>query len=154
MKPIKVVLPHWAIFIIDTGIIFGSIVLSYLLRFNFSIPITEIDAIPTIILFIISIRMIIFAINRTYLGIIRYINFIDILKSYYLIIIGSLIFLLSDIIFYYFVNQTLFIPLTIIIIEFLLTSFFIITFRSIIKISYSYSLGKEYLRRLIRKMKK
>lgn len=154
MNPFKIVLPHWIIFIIDIGIVIGSIVLSYLLRFNFSIPKIEVDALPIIILFITSIRIVIFAISKTYFGIIRYISFIDLLKFYFIIIIGSLIFLLSDLISYYFINQTLFIPLTIIIIEFLLTSFLIITFRSIIKISYSYSIGKEYLRKLRREMKK
>ena len=153
MSPLNIILSHWMIFIIDISIVIGSVLLSYLLRFNFSLPKIEVDALPFIILFITIIRIIIFTINKSYIGVIRYISFIDLLKFYYNIIIGSLIFLLSDIISYYFINQKLFIPLGIIIIEFLLTSFLILTFRSIIKISYSFSFGKENLRKLIREMK-
>jgi len=146
--PERIVLPHYIILIIDVCIVLSSIIMSFLLRFNFSIPQSELQSMPKILIFITAVRIILFVSLKSYYGIIKYNNFFDMLKIYLFTIIGSLIFILSNIVSYYFINKTLFIPLTIIIIEFLLTSFLLILLRSLIKMGYSSTLKKNLLERL------
>lgn len=73
------------------------------------------------------------------------------LKIFLYTTLGSVIFILTNVISYYLINNKLFIPLTIIIIEFLLTSFLLILSRILIKMSYSSSIDKKTLERFNKK---
>src|ERR1035437_3638515 len=65
--------PRWIIFLIDLLICLFSLVLAYLLRFNFaSIPQVEIDTFPLVFPFVIGTRALSFILARTYKGIVRY----------------------------------------------------------------------------------
>jgi FlaA1/EpsC-like NDP-sugar epimerase len=64
--------PRWIVFTIDVFICVASVALAYLLRFNFQIPETNVASLYFIIPFVAAIRIISFAIGRTYAGIVRY----------------------------------------------------------------------------------
>ena len=132
-----VAVSRYVLFFSDILIVVFSVFLSYLLRFNFAIPASELQPLPFILLYIVVVRAVFFLLSRSYSTNLTYLNFMDVLRVYFFTILGSFFLLLSDVVLYYFFTQLLFIPLTIIILEFLCTSFFIILTRGLIRISYS-----------------
>ena len=132
-----VAVSRYVLFFSDILIVVFSVLLSYLLRFNFAIPGSELQPLPFILLYIVGVRAVFFLLSRSYSTNLTYLNFMDVLRVYFFTILGSFFLLLSDVVIYYFFTQLLFIPLTIIILEFLCTSFFIILTRGLIRISYS-----------------
>jgi len=142
------VVPHYLNLIIDVIIFITSIFLAYLLRFNFSIPASELKPLPGIIVLMAGTRLIIAILTKSYHGIIKYNSLFDNLKIYLFAMLGSIIFIFSSFVSYYFINKTLFIPLTIIIIEFLITTFLLLLSRSLIRVSHTSSIDKEILKRI------
>ena len=129
-------MPRWLIFTIDISIVFFSIMLAYLLRFNFQIPDTEIQTWKFVFPFIILIRALSFFVSKTYAGIIRYTSTEDAIRIFIVVFIGSVIFSLSNILSYHFINDKFVVPFSVIIIEFIVVIFSMITFRIIVKIAY------------------
>ncbi len=128
--------PRWLIFLIDILIVLSSLLLAYLVRFNFNIPPNELGPLPSILLFVLLIRGLSFVLLRTYAGIIRYTSTEDAVRIFLVILGGSLFFVLTNIFTYYFINQKYFIPFSIIIIEFITSIFIMTTFRLLVKITY------------------
>jgi len=62
--------PRGLILLIDVAIVTFSALLSYLLRFNFNIPDSELDLMPYGLAVILSVRVILFLISKTFAGII------------------------------------------------------------------------------------
>jgi len=133
----KVFLPSWMIVGIDTILVVVSILVAYLLRFNFDVPVNEIRLLPPVLIFIPAVRLLTLILIRSYQGILKDAGMSDFFRIILTLIAGSVIFLLADLIAYFVVSHTLFIPLTIIILEFLITSFFIVSFRSMVRSGYS-----------------
>ena len=129
-------MPRWLIFSIDISIVPFSIVLAYLLRFNFQIPANEIQSWTYVFPIMIGIRAISFVIAKTYSGIIRYTSTEDAIRIFIVVFLGSVFFSLSNIVSYYFINEAYVIPFSVIIMEFLLVIFSMVTFRIIVKIAY------------------
>ncbi len=128
--------PRWMIFLIDLTIAMGSVMLAYLLRFNFSIPPSELKPLPQILLYMALIRSVSFVIARSYAGIIRYTSTGDALRVFGAVFGGSLAFSVTNLITYFLIGNYFFIPFSIIIIDFLATSFGMITFRLIVKLAF------------------
>ncbi|MEI6434972.1 MAG: nucleoside-diphosphate sugar epimerase/dehydratase, partial [Bacteroidota bacterium] len=124
------------IFLIDLTIAMGSVMLAYLLRFNFSIPPSELKPLPQILLYMALIRSVSFVIARSYAGIIRYTSTGDALRVFGAVFGGSLAFSVTNLITYFLIGNYFFIPFSIIIIDFLATSFGMITFRLIVKLAF------------------
>lgn len=132
----KVTTPRWLIFLIDLSIVFCSVIIAFLLRFNFNIPENELKPLPGIILFIAVVRAVSFWIARSYAGIIRYTSTTDSFRVLITIFAGSLFFGLTNILTYFFINSTFFIPYSIIIIDMLVTALLMITFRMLVKVAF------------------
>ena len=129
-------LPRWLILSIDVFITMASLVISYLLRFNFDIPKGDLNALPRALLFVVGVRTLSFLIARTYAGIIQYTSTRDALRIIIVTSIGSLIFAITDVVLFYIFKQIHILPYSIIIIEFLATTFVLIGFRMLVKITY------------------
>jgi FlaA1/EpsC-like NDP-sugar epimerase len=127
--------PRWIVFIIDIFICIFSILLAYLLRFNFQIPRTDKIDMPLVIGVIIFVRGISFIVGKTYAGIIRYASSKDAQRIFVVISIGSIIFAITDIFTYTFAGR-LIIPTSIIILDFIVTVFFLIASRTLVKVLY------------------
>ncbi|MCK9203064.1 MAG: polysaccharide biosynthesis protein [Bacteroidales bacterium] len=127
--------PRWFIFLIDIAIVISSVILAYLLRFNFAIPMSELAPLPQILLYIILVRTVSFLIARSYASIIRYTSTGDALRVFATILSGSIIFALTNLATYLF-DRFFFIPFSIIIIDFLATSFGMISFRLLVKLAF------------------
>ena len=133
----RVSVSSYVMFFLDILFVAFSVLIAYLVRFNFSIPESELKPLPYILLYIIGVRSFFFLLSRSYSRKLKYFNYIDVLRFYFFTILGSFFLLVSDVVIYYLFTHLLFIPLTIIILEFLCTSFFIILTRGLISIRYS-----------------
>ena len=143
-----VAISSYVMFFTDILLVVFSIFLAYLVRFNFAIPASELKPLPYILLYIVGVRIVFFLLSKSYSTNLRYLNLMDVLRVYFFTILGSFFLLLSDVVIYYFFTQLLFIPLTIIILEFLCTSFFIILTRGLIRLSYSSMKDQDKIEKL------
>jgi FlaA1/EpsC-like NDP-sugar epimerase len=128
--------PRWFIFLLDLLIATSAVILAYLLRFNFDIPPSELKPLPQILLYMALVRSVSFVIARSYAGIIRYTSTGDALRVFATVLSGSITFVITNLVTYYFIGHFFFIPFSVIIIDFLATSFGMITFRLIVKLAY------------------
>jgi FlaA1/EpsC-like NDP-sugar epimerase len=128
--------PRWLIFVIDLIIAISAVILAYMLRFNFAIPSSQLQPLPQVLLYMALIRSVSFVIARSYAGIIRYTSTGDALRVFGTVFGGSIAFAITNIVTYYFLGGYFFIPFSIIIIDFLATSFGMITFRLIVKMAF------------------
>lgn len=128
--------PRWLIFLIDLFIVSCSVLLAYLIRFNFSIPGSELKTLPAVFGCIVVIRSLSFLIARSYAGIIRYTSTSDALRVVSTIFSGSVLFVLINLITFFLINKFFLIPFSIIIIDFLITCMAMITFRMVVKLAF------------------
>ena len=129
-------MPRWIIFFIDLGICLFSIVLAYLVRFNFSIPRSEIGAFPIVFGIILFIRAFSFYFSKTYQGIVKYTSSKDAQRIFIVISAGSLVYIVINCISWYFINKKFPIPFSIIIIDYMATTFLMISLRVMFKALY------------------
>lgn len=127
--------PRWIIFTIDMVIVAFSIFMAYMLRFNFTLPENEIPLIKYALLSILGIRSLSFVIGKTFSGIIRYTSTDDAKRILFVSFIGTLFIGLSNLLSYS-THQVFIIPFSIVILEFLITSFIMISFRTFVKLMY------------------
>lgn len=128
--------PRWIIFFIDIGICLFSMILAYLLRFNFSLPPLAIADLPMVLGIVMAVRALSFYISKTYQGIVRYTSSKDSTRIFVTITAGSLAFVLVNIVSYRFINKKFPIPFSIIIIDYMATTFLMISLRVIFKALY------------------
>jgi FlaA1/EpsC-like NDP-sugar epimerase len=128
--------PRWMIFLIDMFVVVCSVLLAYLLRFNFSIPKSELKPLPQILAYMVFIRACSFIIARSYAGIIRYTSTSDALRVVLTVLSGSVVFAITNLITFFLINRFFFIPFSIIIIDFLITCMVMVTFRMVVKIAF------------------
>lgn len=129
--------PRWIIFLIDLCFCILAVLLAFMLRFNFKIPLGVYYLIKLNLVIIPSIRAISFILGKTYAGIVRYTGSKDAQRIFMVNTITTLIFVGINIISYYFLLGEFILPFSIVIIEYMATVFLMITFRIIIKVLYS-----------------
>ncbi len=127
--------PRWIIFTIDIMICVCSIVIAYFIRFNFQFSNEIITELYYVMPFVIIIRGLSFVIFKTYTGTIRFTSVADTERVFRDILFGSVLLFVSNLVTYG-INQHYVIPSSVIIIDFLLTTFFMILFRLFIKSIY------------------
>lgn len=129
--------PRWIIFLIDLSFCIIAVLLAFMLRFNFKIPLGVYYLLKLNLILIPGIRAISFLIGKTYAGIIRYTGSKDAQRIFMVNTFTTLIFVAINIISYYTVLGEFILPFSIVIIEYMATVFLMITFRIIIKVLYS-----------------
>ncbi len=130
-------LPRWFILFIDLFLCFSSLVLAYLLRFNFSIPASERVTFVYVFPFVLSLRFISFYVSGLYRNIIRYTGSRDVQQIVIILSVVSMLFAVSNIVVYSTPWKHYLVPYTIIVIEFMSSSFILISARLIYKAMYS-----------------
>jgi FlaA1/EpsC-like NDP-sugar epimerase len=128
-------LPKFVVFGIDIGFVIFSIFFSYLLRFNFSIPIVEINNFFIVIPTIIIVRIIYSYLFKTYADIFYYASLEDAQRIFACTIIGSSTFCILNFINHYFFGKYP-LPFSVIIIDFIVCTFFLVAIRMFIKMIY------------------
>jgi FlaA1/EpsC-like NDP-sugar epimerase len=128
--------PRWLIFFIDLGICLFALILAYLLRFNFSIPPVEISAFKFVFPVVIAVRALSFYLSKTFKGIVKYTGTKDAQRIFVVLSMGSLFFVLINVITYKVINHTFPIPFSIIIIDYMASTFLMISLRVMFKALY------------------
>lgn len=128
--------PRWIVFSVDVFISFVSIVISYLLRFNFEIPENDLISLYVIVPFVVGVRILTFIFARTYAGIIRYSGMYDSRRIFLAILSGSVFILFGNVFSYKFITQTYIVPTSVVIIDFMTTVFLMIALRWLVKILF------------------
>ena len=129
--------PRWMIFLIDLLICLFSLILAYLLRFNFAaIPQIEIDTFPVVFAFVMGVRMVSFIVSRTYKGIVRYTSSKDAQRIFVVTTLASFFLAIANLVSFFFISDTYIVPYSIIVIEYMTTTFLMISLRLIFKAVY------------------
>lgn len=136
-------LPRWSILIIDLIICAFSLTLAFFLRFNFkSIPPEDLKNLPYDYAILLSIRAITFFISKTYKGVVRYTGSRDSMRILAVVLLGSVIMFIANVITYFTIGYFI-IPTAIIIIDALVTLFIMISSRLAVKAIYFESKNPE-----------
>ncbi|MCB9335187.1 MAG: polysaccharide biosynthesis protein [Flavobacteriales bacterium] len=133
-------IPRWIIFFIDLTICFVSIIIAFLVRFNFTMPsptVMTVKDIYFVFYAILGLRFVSFLISKTYKGIIKHTSSKDSQRIFITITIGSLLFVVTNLVFYYGINGRFPLPFSIIIIDYMSTLFLMITLRVLFKALYT-----------------
>ncbi len=125
--------PRWLILAFDIFIILVSVIVAYMLRFNFKIPISYVQSLKFIIPYILIVRTIGFIIGKTYTGIVRYTGSRDAEQIFLVLLLGSVIFVINNFLGRYIGSLPYFIPFSIIVIELLVSTFLMVSYRLIVK---------------------
>lgn len=128
--------PKWLIFTLDVAIVLAALTLSYLLRFDFDIPEVELDLLGQSIFLFLAIRIIGFIFGRTFAGIIRFTSTEDAARIFRVTFLSSAVLYLLGLLRYSAIDETYFLPRSILILEFFLTTFSLIAYRIFFKLWY------------------
>lgn len=130
--------PRWLIFLIDIFLCLFSLLLAYLVRFDFlSLPYEEeLPVLKGALPIYIAVRALSFWITKTYAGIIRHTSTYDAKRIFVTITGGSILFLALSPLRKQFVDGYNFLPLTIILVDYLACVFILISSRIAIKLIY------------------
>lgn len=140
----KSIMPVSVIFLIDLGICFVSILVSYLLRFNFNIPVNELDSFYWVIPSLLAIRAVSNLIFQTHRGIIRLTNTSDVQRVFLSVASGSIFVMLFNPVLFW-IGGTYLLPYSITVIECVFTIFLMVSMRIGVKVLLIewFSNGKE-----------
>ncbi len=133
-------IPRWIIFFIDLVISFFSIVIAFLVRFNFSMPseiVMKTEEILFVFYVILGVRFVSFFISKTYKGIVKHTSSKDSQKIFVTLTSGSLLFVIVNLVFFYGINQRFLLPFSIIIIYYMSSLFLMVTLRVFFKVLYT-----------------
>ena len=130
-------IPSWVILVTDMIIVLLSIGLVLILRVNFKKPAEfELNQILTIFGVILCVRLIFFLLFKIHTSLLRYTGTKDITRIFAVNLFGSIIICIGNLIFFYLINKTFLVPFSIIILEFIISTFIIIFYRLFTKIIY------------------
>ena len=128
--------PSWIIFTVDLTINTISILLAYLLRFNFNIPSEYTATLFPVAFAILTIKSILYYFGRTHSNIVRYISIRELVRLLIVILLSTFILGIVNIT-YFSLTKTLIIPLSILIIDFFISAFALVLVRMLVKIFFS-----------------
>lgn len=127
--------PRVVIWLTDVTYCALAVFIAYQLRFNFSVPDTERITFPVVFPLVIGTRALTFLLFRTYQGIIRFTNTRDAVRILLTLAAGSAAIAAGNLISFRLSERYL-VPFSILIIEFLLSTFFMVTTRLVVKVLY------------------
>lgn len=130
-------MPSWIIFNIDLTINALSIILAYLLRFNFNIPSEYVSRIIPTVIIVLFVKSVIFYIGRTHANIVRYISIRDLLKLVLIVLSSNIVLIAANIIFYFIINKHFFMPISVLLIDFFIAAYVMVFLRMLVKIFFS-----------------
>ncbi|MEX0967278.1 MAG: nucleoside-diphosphate sugar epimerase/dehydratase [Bacteroidia bacterium] len=128
--------PRWIILFIDLSICITSIFLAYILRYNFSFNFELFSKLFYILPVYGFIRLLFFGVFKTYSGIIRYASLMDAKRIFVTITSGTILLIIVNLGFQ-IVAGTYFLPMGVIIIDYIATLLFLTSYRLGIKILYN-----------------
>lgn len=134
---LKYKVPRWSVFVVDTLIVVFSILTAYMLRFNFNIPASEWEDFKIAFWIIFGVRILTALVAKMHSGIIQYTSTRDATRIFVVLVIGSVIFVVTNIISLQTSLMRHLIPYSIIILEFITSLLFLVSYRVFVKIAYT-----------------
>lgn len=110
--------PRWIIFCIDVFLVSVSLFLAYLVRYDLSVSLMDIDKFLKAGSIVVAIRILTFLIFKPYAGIVRFTNAEDAVRIFYTITSGTVLVVLANI-FTKMYCGAFFMPFSIIVIDFI-----------------------------------
>ena len=130
-------LPNGVILFIDLFIVCFATFMAVLFRINFKNPAKFYDTDLVIIYgVILGIRCISYLVFRAHTRLLRYTGTRDILQFFWINLLGSVLFVLMNGVFFFF-NKKFVVPFSIVLLEFIISTFIIIFYRLFIRSIYS-----------------
>lgn len=129
------------VFLIDLILTFISLIMAYLIRFDFIdfyelFWIKEYDSIVWGVPILLSVRALSYLLTKTHMGVIRHLSSADVEKIFLSISYGTIIITIMSFSRYYFFDGISLLPKSVIIIEYLGTLFLLLAIRFLVKIIY------------------
>lgn len=128
--------PKGLILLTDLFVCLCAFIIAYLLRFNFRIPKEEEAILQWGLLVMLGLRLLFFIWARSYSSIIRYISTRDALKLLLSLAAGTITVSVTNVILNQVFGQPYVVPFSVIIIEFLSSSFLLIGYRVLVKLVF------------------
>jgi FlaA1/EpsC-like NDP-sugar epimerase len=144
------ILPRWIIVIIDICLLLFSVILGYLLRFNFNLSDIEKFGYQGGLLLFVGSGLLATLITRNYKGIIRYTGFQDAIRLFFTVSIAIAIVSILNYSVGLSTGKNL-IPFSVAVISFMASFILLINYRVLVKVLFSYykNVGKKYRNTLI-----
>ena len=129
------------VFLIDLILTFISLIMAYLIRFDFIdfyelFWIKEYDSIVWGVPILLSVRALSYLLTKTHMGVIRHFSSADVEKIFLSISYGTILITIISSCRYYFIDKISLLPKSVIIIEYLGTLFLLLAIRFLVKIIY------------------
>ncbi|MDL2330438.1 polysaccharide biosynthesis protein [Odoribacter sp. OttesenSCG-928-A06] len=134
--------PRWIIFLIDVCFSMFAVLLAGLVLANFQVDQLSWPTLYRILFIVTSVRTISFILGRTYSGIIRFTGTEDVLRLFYVLTAGEIVLLMVNAILFIF-DQNFYIPLSFLLIEYMVLMCTMTVFRLLIKITFAQYIGAE-----------
>ena len=134
--------PRWVVFLVDVGLSLLAVGISFLFWANF-----RIDRIPWELLLkgavvIAGVRVLSFAVGRTYSGIVRFTGTEDALRIFYVLTAGEIVLALGNCVYFLF-EGAFFVPFGLMLTEYVLLTSMMIMTRMVIKHLYAQFIGNQ-----------
>ena len=134
--------PRWIVFLIDVALAIMAVSIAYLIWVNFQIDRMRLDFVLTGALVIVGVRVISFLLGHTYSGIVRFTGTEDALRIYYVLTAGEIVLLLASGVFFLLYGY-LFIPVSVLLTEYILLTSLMVMSRVIVKKVFAQYIGAE-----------
>jgi len=131
------VLPRWIILVLDVSILFFSVVLAYLLRFNFEVSQIEPAFAQRAVGIYLLCHIVVILFTQSYAGIIRYTSLEDGLRLLLTTTLGSLFATIISLVYYNF-NDRFLVPLSVIGISYFVANLALFCYRLTVKYIFTY----------------
>ncbi|MCX6185617.1 MAG: nucleoside-diphosphate sugar epimerase/dehydratase [Bacteroidetes bacterium] len=130
-------IPRWLIFVFDLGICATAFILSVILRYSFKFNSQIIESVFRVLPIVILVKTLFMTYFRLYSGIVRHTGVQDGLKILYTTFLSSSALVAIDLFYRAFSpDKTSYIPLSIIVLDFIISAFLLAAFRITVKIAY------------------
>lgn len=130
--------PSWMVFCMDVTIITFSILLAFVLRYNFEIPVENAQKVVIVSSIVILVKSLIFYFARLHTNIIRYTSVRDLFRIISVALFASLVLCCLDGIYYLLsVNKYYYARFSVLVVDFFITVSAMIFTRMLVKLLYS-----------------
>ncbi|MCB0766036.1 MAG: polysaccharide biosynthesis protein [Flavobacteriales bacterium] len=133
--------PRWGILLIDVVLCLLALSTAYLLRFNFQVPVQEVDLLLPVLPIYLAVRVASFLIAGLPRMMVRHTSTEDARRIFLTVLAGSLAFLLIGAVRYFAFDGYYFLPTSVIVIDFMATAMALIVVRIGFKLLHLRSRG-------------
>ncbi|MEY3681780.1 MAG: hypothetical protein RLZZ289_300 [Bacteroidota bacterium] len=140
MLKLKKNTPRWVIILLDVLIHLFALFFAYLIRFDlkadFSLIQTEWEILSKSLWFFILVKILVFGIFQIHQGLVRYSSTDDFKRILFAEAISSILFITGGLIRFYFLDHYYLFPNSVLIMEFIFSTAFVISARLVVKLLY------------------